>query len=306
MKNLSSICNICVRQFSRTLGSRLESQNGIRQVRRYSVDLAHTVYQGDASLANVIIVHGLFGSKSNWRTLAKRLTKDTGCTTVTVDARNHGDSPHVDVMTLELMSQDIKSLVTDKLGLSSCILIGHSMGGKIAMVTSLIEPTLVDKLVVVDSAPKAPKASEDSWVKAYIRAMMSVDLNKNLSSSELKKYVDLQLQNTMPKKSIRQFIMKNLQQTDSGFEWQLNLNALLQNHDALVGFPQHHFTFKKPALFVRGGLSDYIQPSDYAEILRLFPSAVVETIEDAGHWVHSEKPNDFLNVVERFIENEQV
>ncbi|XP_071946272.1 sn-1-specific diacylglycerol lipase ABHD11-like [Antedon mediterranea] len=303
---LFSRCNICCIPFSRTLGRRLNSRCYEQGVRRYSVDLAHHVNKGDTSLSNILIFHGLFGCKSNWATLAKRLTKDTGHTTVTVDTRNHGDSPHTDAMTFDLMGKDIRSLVVDKLGLSNCILIGHSMGGKVAMVTSLIEPSLVDKLIVVDSAPRQQRTSGgESWVMEYINAMLSVKFKENQSPSEMRKDVDLQLQKTIPEDAVRQFIMKNIRKNNTSFEWQLNLKALLDNHDDMIGFPEFQSTFPKPTLFVKGGHSDYILPSDHTEIFRLFPSATIETVEGAGHWVHSEKPNDFLQVVKRFLANKQ-
>ncbi len=241
----------------------------------------------------LIVLHGLFGSGTNWRSFARSMADSRQLHLL--DLRNHGRSPHDDEMSYPGMVADMFAYM-DQRSLRTATLLGHSMGGKVAMLAALQAPERVSALVVVDIAPVA--TGQDH--APYIQAMQSIDLEdltRRESASEI-------LSDAVPDAGLRQFLLQNLERDVSGFRWRLNLPALAANMSALTGFPlqQGKELYCGPALFVRGGKSDYVPKSHYDMIRKHFPAAEIRTVGGAGHWPHSEKPQDFAQAVIPFLE----
>jgi esterase len=256
-----------------------------------SVQLAHTEH---GSGPPVVILHGLLGSARNWATISKHLAG--AYRVLAVDLRNHGNSPWADAMSYEAMAEDVAALIA-RLGLAAPAVVGHSMGGKVAMQLALAHGGAVGRLVVVDIAPVRYERSFAS----YVEAMQQVDLKAVARRSD----VDESLKPAVPDAGVRGFLLQDLVSLDGEFAWRVNLPALSASMDAIMGFPPSASrTYDRPALFLSGGRSDYVRPEHRAGIERLFPRAEYEVIEDAGHWVHAERPAAFLDVLERFLERD--
>ncbi|MCB9225168.1 MAG: alpha/beta fold hydrolase [Crocinitomicaceae bacterium] len=238
----------------------------------------------------LFILHGLFGSSDNWQTLGKRFADYFKV--YFVDQRNHGHSFHSDEFSYELMVQDLENLI-DHVGEENVNILGHSMGGKTAIGFTAKYPDLVDKLIVADISYKQYPMHHD----LIIEGMDSLDLNVIKSRSE----ADAQLSKTITDWGVRQFLLKNLYWKDKGqLAWRMNLPVLkekLPNILAEIPFE----TIDNPTLFIRGGKSNYILESDYADIEEKFPHSEIFTLEDAGHWVHAEAPEEFYNKVLQFL-----
>jgi esterase len=253
-----------------------------------SLELAHTEH---GSGPPVVILHGLLGSARNWASIAKHLAG--AYRVLAVDLRNHGSSPWADAMGYEAMAEDVAALIA-RLGLAPPAVVGHSMGGKVAMELALSHGDAVGRLVVVDIAPVRYERSFAPYVEAMRQADLSVDRRSD---------VDESLRPAVPDAGVRAFLLQNLVSSDGGFAWRVNLSALSANMDAIMGFPTSTSRkYERPALFLSGGRSDYVRPEHRAGIERLFTRAGYEVIEDAGHWVHAERPAAFLEVLERFLE----
>lgn len=238
----------------------------------------------------VVILHGLFGFSDNWQTLAKALSEDH--LVITPDLRNHGRSPHAPTHSYPEMAEDLRVFL-DSHGIYATSLIGHSMGGKVAMQFALEHPDRVERLVVVDIAPGAAESNH----KGIFEALLSLNINELKTREE----ADAILQQRIPEASIRQFLLKNLtRHPDGSFAWKMNL-PVLWAHYADILAPVEGGPFDKPTLFVRGSRSQYIQGSDLPLIRSLFPQARVETIEGAGHWVHADKPQELLALLRAFL-----
>lgn len=239
----------------------------------------------------VIILHGLFGTLDNWQTIAKQLAEEY--TVFIVDLRNHGRSPHVDEHSYQAMAEDIQTFLSDN-WIYGTNVIGHSMGGKTAIRLALDYPELVEKLVVVDMGVKQNEAGHHT----IFEAMFDLDL-ENLQSRGV---ADKQLQTRIEEYGVRQFLLKNLtRKKEGGYEWKMNLPILHQHYNDILEAIESDSTFNHPTLFLRGGKSDYVLDEDFEGIQDLFPNATLETIDNAGHWVHAEAPKEFLEVVRRFL-----
>ncbi|AII51585.1 alpha/beta fold hydrolase [Hymenobacter sp. APR13] len=255
--------------------------------------LLHFREQGQGT--PLVILHGLFGTLDNWQTLARRWA-DAGHRVISVDLRNHGRSFHSPEHSYDLMSQDVAALF-DHLGLGpDTTLMGHSMGGKVAMRFALDHPDRLARLIVVDIAPRLSDMAHQDDIVAGLNAVP-------LASLENRQQADEALAQHIRWPDVRQFLLKNLyRQEDNAFAWRQNLPALTQHMSAIgaeISAPQ---PFLKPALFIRGGKSDYISPDDKLHgIPALFPNSQVETVLDAGHWVHAEKPEEVFGLVAAFI-----
>lgn len=244
----------------------------------------------------VVILHGLFGSKRNWGAIAKHLSAHHRV--LSVDLRNHGDSPWVDGMDYRDMAGDVAHFIETH-GLGPCTVVGHSMGGKTAMTLALTRPELLKRLVVVDIAP----VERETGFDAYIDAMSEVPLPACDSRAD----VEAHLEDAVTNKMVRTFLTQNLIREDEknggGFRWRINLSALADGMDEIADFPMpdHHQRFLKPTLFLAGAHSDYIQPHHMAEIERLFPKADLIHIPGAGHWLHAEAPELFMQELAAFL-----
>ncbi len=240
----------------------------------------------------LVILHGLFGSSRNWATVAQQLA---GTYRVfTLDLRNHGDSPWSDEMDYEAMADDVAAFIQSE-GIEGASLVGHSMGGKVAMVVALEQSALIRDLMVVDIAPVAYRHGLD----AYVEAMRSLDLTTLKRRAD----ADALLRPSVAEQGVRGFLLQNLVTRDGGLSWRLNLEVLHRSMAVIGGFPEPLTgeRFDRRTLFLGGGQSDYILPDHQPLIERLFPSAVIKTIPDAGHWVHAEAPDQFLRQLQAFL-----
>ena len=237
------------------------------------------------------ILHGLFGSSDNWFTLGKSFAEKFEV--VIVDMRNHGQSPHSHTWTYEAMAEDIKKLA-DNLGHTKINVVGHSMGGKIGMKMANQYPDLISKLAVVDIAPKLYPVHH----RTIMDGLLSIDLDR-LST---RKDADLVLSNYIPDNMVRQFLLKNLyRESDGSFRWKLNLTTI-NEHLQNVGedtYPSHEISI--PTQFIRGINSNYISDDDIMDIRQYFSNSSVETIGNAGHWVHAEQPEALFKTVMGFL-----
>uniref|UniRef100_A0A8B9FF16 sn-1-specific diacylglycerol lipase ABHD11 n=1 Tax=Amazona collaria TaxID=241587 RepID=A0A8B9FF16_9PSIT len=245
--------------------------------------------RGRADRAPLVLLHGLFGSRANLHAVAKALVQ-----VLTLDARNHGSSPHSPLMTYEVMSLDVQHLLT-RLGITKCILLGHSMGGKTAMTLALQRPDLVECLISVDIGPTS--TAPISEFSAYISAMKSVKIPDGLPRSAARQLADHQLCSVVQHPQLRQFLLTNLVEVEGHYVWRVNLDAISQHLVDIMNFPVFHKPYPGPALFLGG--SDSSQ--DYPEIQRLFPKADVQYIAGAGHIVHQDKFGEFITAVLNFL-----
>ncbi|CAH2219680.1 ABHD11 [Pelobates cultripes] len=264
------------------------------------VTLSYDMFEGTASEETpLVLLHGLFGSKSNFQSIARALVRKTGRKVLTLDARNHGNSPHTNIITYPAMSADVKHIL-EHLHIPSCVLIGHSMGGKTAMTLALQEPQLVERLVSVDISPVP--TSPQSGFPQYIAAMQSLQLVEKVPRSTARRLADEQLSATVKEESVRQFLLTNLVQENEHFKWRVNLDAISHHLHDLLDFPEFNKPYPGPTLFLGGAKSPYISSENFPEIERLFPFSSVEYIQDAGHWVHAEQTQDFLSAICNFLQ----
>lgn len=240
----------------------------------------------------LFILHGLFGSSDNWMTIAKQLAQSFEV--ILVDLRNHGESPHSDQWNYPVMAQDIYQLA-QQLGYNHSNLIGHSMGGKIGMTIAGNYPGFLDKLVVADIAPRAYPIRH----RKIIDGLLSI----NLRQIESRKDAEIALKAYVQEAGIRQFLLKNLtRESEVGFKWKLNLEVI-NNHLENVGEATYPSSkIDTPTLFIRGINSDYVSDDDILEIRSYYSNSKVETIGNAGHWLHAEQPEAFVKTVMDFLE----
>jgi len=254
-----------------------------------TLDLAYD--QFGAAGPPVLILPGLLGSARNWTSIARQLA-DTH-RVFALDLRNHGRSPWAETMSFDEMADDVAAFI-ERHHLSPATVVGHSLGGKVAMRLALPRPDLVERLVVVDVAPVAYEHS----FAPYIDALRQVDL------SEVSRRADAEreLAAAIPDPGVRSFLLQNLIKTADGFAWRVNLDGLRANMADLMGFPADpKAQYAGPTLFLSGGRSDYVEPGHRPLIERLFPQAEHAVIEDAGHWVHAERPTEFLAQLRQFL-----
>ena len=244
--------------------------------------------QGDP----VLILHGLFGTLDNWQTVGKRLAEDYAV--YLIDQRNHGRSPHVEGLNYPLMAEDVQAFLESN-WIYKAHIIGHSMGGKVAMQFAMEYPDMVDKLVIVDIAPKAYVGGHE----LIFKALLGLDLDQ----LEGRKQADTQLAAMgIEEFGVRQFLLKNLSRNkEGGYQWKMNLAEINKHYPDILQNIEGEGTYEGETLFIRGGKSQYIQDTDWPHILERFPAAKLETVTGSGHWVHAEAPEALLNYVGDFI-----
>lgn len=239
-----------------------------------------------------IFLHGFLGMSDNWKTLGTKFSEE-GYEVHLVDQRNHGRSFHDDAFNYEVMVEDLKEYV-DKHHLENIVLLGHSMGGKTAMLFSVNYPEVVSKLIIADISPRYYPTHHDDILKG----LSALDFENLKSRGE----ADTALKAYVPDVGTRQFLLKNLYWKEKGkLALRLNLEVLKEQVNE-VGEPlPMHAKFEKKTLFLRGDRSEYISLEDEKLIHTHFPEAKIETISDAGHWLHAENPTDFYDEVARFL-----
>ncbi|MSR88075.1 MAG: alpha/beta fold hydrolase [Candidatus Margulisbacteria bacterium] len=232
----------------------------------------------------MVILHGLFGSGDNWQTLAKQFADRH--TVVTIDLINHGLSPHRETMSYSEMARDVHEVIVH-LNLGPVILLGHSMGGKVAMQFCSDYPEDVSRLIVADIAPKRYLPHHQEILEALSK--------RDVSSLE--------------PPSLRQFLLKSRRRTETDFVWLLNIPAIQNEYLKILDAPVLREGLEVSTLFLRGETSDYILDSDKPDIYRYFPHAFFIEIKRAGHWLHAENPQDFFKAVDEFTrsgDNKQI
>lgn len=240
----------------------------------------------------LIILHGLFGTGDNWISHARKFAESYRV--ILPDARNHGHSFRHNRFDYQAMVDDVFRLM-DHLGIQTANIIGHSMGGKTAMLAATQQPSRVNTLTVVDISVRRNKVDAQA---GYLNAIRQLPLEQMNSRTE----VDQKLAEQIPEFGIRQFLLKSLTRNeDKAFEWRLNIPVFLETLENIGdGIPEGS-RFYGPTLFVRGGASNYIRPDELPHLHEYFPSALMHTIEDAGHWVHADKPDQLFETVSTFL-----
>lgn len=250
-------------------------------------------YQSVGQGEPLIILHGLFGSADNWRKIASELS--SGRQVISVDLRNHGRSFHHAQQTFELMATDLLNLLDD-LDLPSIDLLGHSLGGKVAMQFTHSFAERVRKLIVVDIAPRQ-YSDEHSHI---FKALLALDLARFSSRTAISEA----LAQVLPDPNVRQFLLLNLQKDENGFSWRLNLEALFCSYPGLLQNVLPEQPVYVPALFISGDRSDYVTDDDKLQIATYYPAAEQVIVDNAGHWVHADQPDIFIEQINRFLDND--
>ena len=234
----------------------------------------------------LLIVHGLYGSARNWGVISKRLSDEREI--FAIDQRNHGDSQWCETQSYFDMAGDLQEFLEH---FGSMAVLGHSMGGKAAMVLSMLKPSLVEKLVIADIAPVSYFHDNTQ----YIRAMKNVQLDKLATRAD----AIIQLAESVPEPELRSFFAQSIDLKNK--RWKLNLDVLESEMEKIISFPQLSGKFEKVSLFLSGALSNYLQITHRPTIKKLFPKAKFAKIPNAGHWLHAEKPREFESAVRTFL-----
>lgn len=246
----------------------------------------------------LIILHGLYGSSDNWVTIARKISEKF--TVVLPDLRNHGQSPHSQDHTYDLMADDIFEL-TRELDISRLILAGHSMGGRVAMNFALKFPEMLDALIVIDISPFGSTDLQNLFFKQHkeiLETIISLDIKSKKSRADIENCLSLKIVS----EKTRGFLMKNLTRNREGlFEWKLNSVSLLENLNNITGsivneISYHNSVSGFPVYFIKGEQSDYINPDDMPLIRRIFPVAELVILKDAGHWIHADRPEEIEKI----------
>jgi len=238
----------------------------------------------------LIILHGLFGSSDNWLTVSKELAVHRRV--YLPDLRNHGRSPWSEEFNYEAMSTDLREFIREH-RIQQPVIIGHSMGGKVAMRFAVRYPSDFSQLMVVDIAPKYYPVHHDQ----ILAGLRSIQLN----TLQTRQQADEQLASYVPDLGTRQFLLKNLYRDDNqGFAWRINLSVINREIERVGEALAYAAPVLQPTMFLRGGLSNYVKEEDLPLIRQVFPNATLETIPDAGHWIQAEKPKEFLEKVRKF------
>jgi len=238
----------------------------------------------------LLVLHGLFGTWENLGSSVKALANDWDV--IAPDLRNHGRSPHTEEHSYPQMAADLLELM-DQLQLGSVTLLGHSMGGKVAMELALTYPDRVEKLIVVDIAPVEYPAHHTE----IFNAIRSLELEQLSSRSEADKRLSSQIENA----SVRSFLLKNLYREEGAFRWRANFDLLESDYAKIAAAPTLG-QFRKPTLFIKGANSNYLLNEYQDAVLERLPVAQLKIIKDAGHWPHAEKPEMFLRILRSFLQ----
>ncbi len=241
----------------------------------------------------VVVMHGLFGSSTNWRRIARALSDRHRV--FTVDLRNHGNSPWAATMSYREMAEDVVALF-DTLGLKKPDVLGHSMGGKVAMTLALTEPRRVSRLIVVDIAP----ISYGDRFSSYAQAMRGIDTMAATSRDEIQRALSQDIHDP----GTVGFLMQNLVRHNEQYDWRINLTALSAAMGEIGAFPSalDGKTFDGPTTLIAAGRSDYVSADDRKLFSSYFPKARFVEIRDAGHWVHVDRPDEFIAAVREALD----
>lgn len=242
----------------------------------------------------IIILHGFMGMGDNWKTIAAQLAEE-GHEVHLVDQRNHGRSFHDDDFNYEVMAQDVKRYC-DVNGIERTAIMGHSMGGKTAMTVASEYPELIEKLIVADISPRFYPVHHEQILKGLRYIQKNEPQSRGEADEMLAKYV--------ADAGVRMFLLKNLFRDDeNNLKLRLNLAVLSEKVEEVGESLPSFAKYEGPTMFVRGDKSEYIHDGDFAHIKHHFPNAKVKTVSNAGHWLHAENPEEFLEIVIDFLRN---
>lgn len=268
------------------------------------VPMTYTAYSTPETDRNtpLVIVHGLFGQKQNWNSVGKALHKKLEAPVYAVDVRNHGNSPHTDTMTYTEMAEDLVEFidkVKEKTKKKRVNVLGHSMGGKIVMRMAIDSKWCdrIEKLIVEDVSPKG-------YSRRHVEFRELIKTMRNVNLSRTRQQVLKDLEESIPELSMRQFILTNLQPNpkNSGeMEWKVNINTIDAHVEEILGYSLPVGSYRGPVLFLHGAKSGYVPDSHKPDIKCLFPQVRFDAIPDAGHWVHADKPQLFIESVYKFL-----
>lgn len=254
------------------------------------VMILHARTDGDGS-KTLVILHGLMGSSDNWRTIQRVLASQSRV--ICLDFANHGHSPSAPLFTLDTLASDVFETL-DNLGVKSFFLLGHSLGGKVAMLMAAERPERVNGLIVVDVTPDAI-----SPVFLFIlRACQSLALEKATTRAEL----DTELARNVTQPESRAFLLKNVARDEAGrFFWRVPLDHLIANYPAISGALELKHPYSGPLLMIAGGKSPFRVMQQEATLRQLFPQITFDVFPESGHLLHSEEPQRFVEVVTKFM-----
>jgi esterase len=254
------------------------------------MELAYKEY-GERGNPPLIILHGLFGMLDNWQMHAQNFAKDYHV--YSLDVRNHGRSPHDMDMSYSAMAQDIQEFCQLHL-LDNIMLLGHSMGGKIAIKVTVEFPSLIRKLIIADIAPKAYKPGH----LKYFEAFRNIDFGK----LETRKEADEAFAQFESNLGIRLFLLKNLEKAEEGYSLKFNLDIIENYYHEIIGEVEIPHVIDTPTLFVYGEKSNYVTEDDKLDIESKFLNVEFAPISNAGHWLHADNPNEFFEKVSKFLQ----
>lgn len=250
-------------------------------------------YRKEGQGQDIVILHGLFGSSDNWMSISKKLAENY--TVWLLDQRNHGQSPHDNDFTYDAMAEDLDEFLKQH-NISNPILLGHSMGGKVAMNYALKHQPELEKLVIADIAPKYYPPHHQQ----ILAGLNSIDIQNVKSRGE----IDKQLSEYIREMGVRAFLMKNIYRTEDGnYDWRINLPVITNQIENVGDENLGDYSYAGETLFIRGERSDYILDEDLDLIQKFFPNSHLDTVINAGHWLHAEQPVDFLNKILNFFQS---
>ncbi|AUI85632.1 histidine kinase [Vibrio azureus] len=245
-------------------------------------------YKQEGQGQAVVLIHGLFGSFSNLGLLARDLAQDH--TVISLDLRNHGQSFHSDTHDYQLMAQDVANLLS-QLNIEPAMIIGHSMGGKVAMKLAEVAPQHVNQLVILDMAPVAYQVHRHKDVfQGLLAVAQQKPANRQQALDILAQHIEVD--------GVRQFLSKSLYKSDDVFTWRFNATGLIENYANILGWQEIPPT-DIPTLFVKGGDSDYLMPEHQAAVKRQFPRAKAHVLANTGHWLHAERPAEVIRIIRK-------
>ena len=256
----------------------------------YAISSPNPVTSNNIEQPPLVLLHGVFGSLDNLGMIKKAQQEHTQV--ISIDLPNHGQSPHFDEFDYQLMSNKVLELL-EHLNIKQCYLLGHSMGGKVAMHIALNAPQLVKKLIVADISPVKYQGNHDNVFKG----LYAVDL-ANITT---RKQADEQLAQHIIEPGVRAFLLKSLDLNEQQARWRFNLTAIKACYEQITLGITSSNSYGGPVLFIKGGNSQYIMPEHREIIGKLFPSSKAHVINDTGHWLHAEKPAVFNRIVARFL-----
>jgi len=285
----------------------------VSRIRRFGdIMLAHQVHKPpQVEHPPLYMLHGVLGNKRNFQTPAKAIAKACNREVVCLDARNHGQSPHMPTMGYHEMAEDVGRLAKT-LGHTELSLLGHSMGGRTVMTAALagLDGIDVEKLVVVDVSTDNSRRSSRGiagTVSTYIREMARVDMQKlqGLQSTAARGEIEKLLGKHVTDPGVMAFLLTNLESKQKEHRWRANIHALSSQIERIAQFPEFKkgTKYERPTLFIRGSESSYLVERHFADIYRLFPNARIEAVEGSGHWVHADNTKIFVQLVCDFLQD---